>query len=61
VTDLPQKREMVVQSRPETRDAAVEVQRAGVREVGVQAVAAAAEAAQQGCWNCRSLLHSYSK
>jgi len=29
-------------------------------DAAVQAVEAGAEAAQQGCWNCRSLLHSYS-
>jgi len=60
VVNLPRMRDAATQHRPETRDAAVGTRRADVREMGVQAVEAGAEVAQQGCWNCRSLLHTYS-
>jgi len=53
--------DVAIQGPPLMRDAGTEPPRRLVRDVGVQAVEAGAEAAQQGCWNCRSLLHTYSE
>jgi len=61
VRDWPQMRDAATQSRPTVRDAGSGTPCRPLRDVGVQAVEAGAEAAPQGCWNCRSLLHSYSE
>jgi len=50
----------VVRDWPESSDAATGTERAA-QDAAVQAVEAGAEVAQQGCWNCHSLLHSYSE
>jgi len=56
---------IVVQEWPTMVDAATqaatEAPRRRGRDAAVQAVEAGAEPAPQGCWNCHSLLHSYSE
>jgi len=61
VVEYPPMSDVAIRGRPLMQDAGTETPRRLVRDAEVQAVEAGAEAAQRGCWNCRSFLHTYSE